>query len=292
MQTSNTQEKYLPLQSHHVPAFVSDASPDRKLSIGKRVKISLDGKLLFGTVTEVFHKNVSIKLEKKWMKRNSITMNWAEVRIAGDHEKDSNEGKREIEIEKRKQNISRVKNAISSIDALLSNQHQSDSLSPEVRDFNCMLEEFFDDLQRLNDLKKQLHEKSKMLLEIRKQYIETGIDSSMFSEIPDVESKGFHSINYERTRQIRAKKRELQIIRDFTRKILVGVLLASGENGMESRDIIQTIAEMKLDSSSDNEMLTKITPHRIMGMLSSLSRKKESELIEHNRWRATASLTL
>ena len=89
-------------------------------------------------------------------------------------------------------------------------------------------------------------------------------------------------------KESKEKKKNLASIRSATRFVLTNLLIAAGEEGLSSEDIVYTITKTFEENAESRPDL--ITSHRIMGMLSSLSRRKEAENIDGKKWKATEKL--
>lgn len=135
-------------------------------------------------------------------------------------------------------------------------------------------------------MKKRLQD---MAIDLNEQYRNCsiyGIDMSGLPRIQEIQEgqdfklPGRGASNME-------QKRKLSIARERTRELLVALLTAAGDRGVTSEEVIATIGGM-----GDEKNALPITQHRIMGMLSSLSRRKEAEMVDMNRWRATPLLQM
>lgn len=76
-------------------------------------------------------------------------------------------------------------------------------------------------------------------------------------------------------RKIADRKQHLSVVRDRSRALLTALLIAAGDEGATSEEIVATLC------------IGHVTPHRIMGTLSAFSRARQAILQPNGRWKAT-----
>lgn len=269
-------------------ALMEDASPDTSMSIGLRVYVQLGGKVLFGKIQSIRYKNVTIFLDEKFMRRHVVTVNWKEVRIETAESrkmfmpKDKNEQRANRLI-----SINRAKEYLVSIEKSQhpeSRDHESrvqarNSLAMEIQALSNALKEF-------SNLSEFITQQRARVLDIQSSCVQMGIDDIDLPDYATNEDFLFPNAKMMQKKTNKSKKVQLKKIREQTRTLLSHILKASGPEGMDSRDIIQAMIEYRRESNPQPEIGLDITSHRIMGMLSALSRSQEAEMIGSNRWRA------
>ena len=269
-------------------SLMEDASPDTSMSIGLRVYVQLGGKVLFGKIQSIRYKNVTIFLDEKFMRRHVVTVNWKEVRIETEESrkmfmtKDKSERRadRLNSINKAKQYLVSIEKAqpVESIDHE-SREKARNLLLAEIQKLSNALKEF----SNLSDF---ITQQRALLNDIKSNCVRMGVEDV---DLPDfATNEDFLLLNAKMIQKKNNKNKKMQLkkIREQTRTLLAHILKASGSEGMDSRDIIQAMIEYRRESSPQPEPGLDITSHRIMGMLSALSRSQEAEMIGSNRWRA------
>ena len=269
-------------------ALMEDASPDTSTSVGMRVYVQLGGKVLFGKIQSIRYKNVTIFLDEKFMRRHVVTVNWKEVRIETAESrkmfmpKDKNEQRANRLI-----SINRAKEYLVSIEK--SQNHESVDHELRVQTRNSLLVELqalSSALKEFSNLSEFIMQQRARILDIQSDCMQMGIEDIDFPDYATNEEFLFSNAKMIQKKTNRSKKVQLKKIREQTRTLLSHILKASGPEGMDSRDIIQAMIEYRRESAPQTEPGLDITSHRIMGMLSALSRSQEAEMIGSNRWRA------
>ena len=269
-------------------ALMEDVSPDTSISIGLRVYVHLGGKVLFGKIQSIRYKNVTIFLDEKFMRRHVVTVNWKEVRMETAESrkmfmpKDKNEQRANRLI-----SINRAKEYLVSIEKSQNTEsfdHESrvqarNSLLLELQTLSSALKEF-------SNLSEFIMQQRARVLDIQGNCMQMGIEDIDLPDYATNEEFLFSNAKMIQKKTNRSKKVQLKKIREQTRTLLSHILKASGPEGMDSRDIIQAMIEYRRESTPQPEPGLDITSHRIMGMLSALSRSQEAEMIGSNRWRA------
>lgn len=265
-------------------AFREDQTPSPDC-VGKRVYWVAESERHYGTITEIRGKHVTLRLEKRWNHRIKLTMNWMYLRIAAD------------------QNIpqpaARASADAGRIDALRKSVVEATRKSPHhIAHYNeidahqmavtCMathqtLQEY---LKNYELMRITIHDLAKELNQQYDQCISYGVDPSRLP--PKVETLREYEIRPQGRRHKNIEqKRKLSAVRTQTRKLLVALLIAAGEQGVTSEEVVAALCGIGTDDS--NEL--PVTQHRVMGMLSAFSRRQEAEMIGSNRWRATSNLS-
>ena len=271
-----------------------DMNPDSENLVGKRVVWVSGNTNLFGRVLRVYNKHVLISLEKKWMKRIRWTVNWTHLYLAPEEdmeriqrEKTNRENEKNIKMEELHEHMKKIikfheisisKNPVTTNEQ----QNVAETLLREHLLFKEYMEEFY--VLRISLI--SMYSEIKILYD---KCLEMGINKE---NIPDIPSLGnFLSDtkkNISSKKESKEKKKNLASIRSATRFVLTNLLIAAGEEGLSSEDIVYTITKTFEENAESRPDL--ITSHRIMGMLSSLSRRKEAENIDGKKWKATEKL--
>lgn len=271
-----------------------DMNPDSEKLIGKRV-VWISGKNnLFGRVLRVYNKHVLISLEKKWMKRIRWTVNWTHLYLVPEEDIEKKEKEKIIREKAKTAKMEELQNHMKKIIKyhainvplkIVANSEQQGYAEELIREYS-LFKEYFEEFQVLRISLLSMH------TEIKKMYdkcIQSGINKENIPDIPlslDVFLEtGKDLINKKANKE---KRNNLNSIRSTTRFVLTNLLVAAGKEGLSSEEIITTIEKTFFSEIKDNSVA--ITPHRIMGMLSSLSRRKEAENIDGKKWRSTEKL--
>lgn len=246
-----------PLPSYAHGPF--DATPHRD-AIGTRVAFQVDGSILFGRIKDIQGRTISIALEKRWGHRHTVALNWQHVFIADSQETPPPAPPRPAVDPER----------IALLQAKL-----RDTLPPHLDD-NDKGEMERSALRLFEAVQEHLR-----VLDVTRQRVFT-----LITEYNDHRERcsamGIRTIpppiDIIRDIEVRTprpdRKRHLSSVRDTSRTLLTALLLAAGEEGVTSEEIVATLCT------------GVVTPHRIMGTLSAFSRAKQAVLQLNGRWKA------
>lgn len=268
----------------------SDINPSyhNLVEIGTKVMFPFDGKMEFGEVAWVSGRHVTVMLENPIMDEQTITINWNRLKIADEkfRPKESEEQKEAEE------NYLRIKSIVGDIKSEIKNNF-SDEYSKQ--DINTLFEQFLDKYERFNDqlihinqLKISINSLEKELHEIKSALVKNGINENSLPEIISSVPLSEQSIKLSRRKHNADIKQKLDQIRLFTRKLLLETISSCGAKGISSEKIIEIICDQHIESEG---ILQQITPHRVMGMLSALSRGKIVFLNDNNYWVISNDIT-
>ena len=269
-------------------ALPEDASPDSKLSVGLRVYARLGGKVFFGKVQEISYKNVSIRLDQKFMRKNTVTVNWREVRIETAQSMLAYLPKTSVQKrQERETTLLKVKDYLLREIAMKTPVSNGDPDSVVAK--NKVLTEIsiLESLLRdFRELSERLSKQKELVLALHEECVKAGVHVEGISQ--DSLQEDFVHSDSKSAQKRRSKERRvtLKSVREQTRTLLTQVLKASGKDGIDSTDIIKTMLDFEKEFPSPNSQEMGITSYRIMGMLSALSRNNEAEMVGVSRWRA------
>lgn len=268
-------ENKLPAKYH--TTYEKDAIPDESV-VGLRVYWVVDGEARYGTILEVQHKNISIKLERRWNHRAKILLNWLMVRVASNQEPKISPPKVKINPERIELLRKAVFEATNKIPAHLTHYNESDAhrlvvaahaTSQTLQEYMASIEVMRITVQNLaNELDQQIDEA-----------LAYGIGLSRLPERSDIEGRSKRKKNDD-------AKRKLSHVREHTRDLLVSLLVAAEPEGATSEEVVAVLCALPHNGE------LPITQHRVMGMLSAFSRRGEAHMIPPNKWRATNKLIL
>ena len=229
-----------PLPSYAHGPF--DAIPHQEV-IGTRVAFHADGSVLFGRIKDVQGRHVILALEKRWGHRHTITLNWQHVLIADSQETPP---------------APPVRPAVDPERITFLQAKLRDTLPPHLdehdkgdmeRSAHRLYEGIQEHLRVLNGIRQQVFSLISEYNDHRERCITMGVRT-----IPP-------AIDVVRDIEVRTprpdRKRHLSSVRDTSRTLLTALLLAAGEEGVTSEEIVATLCT------------GVVTPHRIMGTLSS-----------------------
>jgi len=274
------------------PLF-EDRNPDPEKLIGKRIAWFPNGKQLFGHVLRVYNKHVLISLEKKWMKRTRWTVNWTNLYFAPNVDADVQQKEEQSRKENELLRIKGIQDHMEKI-AKFYKEHETqkypyeNSQSKYAQKYIEERNNYQNCLEELNILKNTLLQIHNALTVLHEECIKKGIEPENIPELPVISDGVFFEKKTVEKKKLKEKKKELMSIRSTTRFMLINILIASGEEGLNSEDIIKTIIHTAKNTNQKEYEI--ITSHRIMGMLSALSRRKEAESIDGKKWKATEFL--
>lgn len=270
--------------------MIEDINPETNIDTNEYVCAIIDNKKLYGHIQKIENRNVTIKLDNPWMRRKYIIVNWTYLRKVNiDQKNKEEEAKKNLEILKENK-VEKLKSIILKKNAdyfFVDNKMLGDvkNLTQEEKAFFEKNDEIKIIINRIDDLTERLIlEKSNM--QKQKNICETAGSSKekleLFEEI--IENINIYKTSKTSKNIIKDNKKKLSSIRDVTRELLGMVLEAAGQEGIDSENIIKIIMDLQKEILKKNINILEVTPHRIMGMLSSFSRKKHAFLNEDNMW--------
>jgi len=277
------QESAMFLQSESIAGttMLSDRHPKAE-NIGKRVYFVSESTRVYGRITAISGRNVSIKLETRWNYRTKITMNWTHLRISTDQSEKKIKVANENNEERIQQLRSYVQKATGRVEITA---ETAEKLAVAVHAYQEMHESLIQQLRQLENIKTQIRENAEKTKAKHQECLMLG--ASEHSLLPMVDFETEYGLARKGKRQKNMEqKRKLQTIREETRKMLAALLIAAGDQGVTSTEVIASICSM----SPLFEGNMAVTQHRVMGMLSAFSRRQEAELTNSNRWKATNAL--
>ena len=232
-----------------------DTMPDQT-SIGVRVWCLGEGKQWYGRITGISGRYCTVQLEKRWAGKTRITIHWESLRIAEDQ---NTPPPRRKGIDPKR--IAELQEAVETM------MSRPPPPSEEEQAAIVLLRQEHDDI--LEDIK--------MLEELHDQ-VSTLVDNYERRRI-DGHPPGIDMPFTKRARRKTDVRSHLKDVRGETRQVLSCLLKAAGEQGVSSEEVTAVLCT------------EQITSHRIMGMLSALSRRGEAELGPTGKWHATAILS-
>ena len=267
-----------------VSPFVEDNGAMNS-AIGLRAYWYADGRYIYGRVQKVTGKTVTLTLEQRWSNRLRITVNWQYVWVADSQETPT----RVRQVGPDPMRIASLRQVVAETTQKKKHHitHYNDTDAQSMTStYIATYENLESYISNIELMKKRVQD---LVVDLNEQYRNCsmyGIDMSSLPRLQELQDgqdfklPGRSAANME-------QKRKLSIARERTRELLVALLTAAGDHGVTSEEVIATIGGMGEEKNS-----LPITQHRIMGMLSSLSRRKEAEMVDMNRWRATALLQM
>ncbi|NBV35868.1 MAG: hypothetical protein EBR94_01185 [Bacteroidetes bacterium] len=271
-----------------------DTNPDSENLVGKRIVWISGNTNLFGRVVRVYNKHVLIALEKKWMKRIRWTVNWTHLYLVDEQdtekiekEKINRENEKNTRMKELHEHMKKiVKFHEVSIYSTVKNTNEQQSVAENLVKEYTLFKEYLEEFFLLKTSLISMHANMKKIYD---KCIEMGIKKEHIPDIPSSAELLFDAKkNSFSKKENKEKKKNLASIRSATRFVLTNLLIAAGEEGLSSEDIISAIT--KTFEENTEAKPDAITSHRIMGMLSSLSRRKEAENIDGKKWKATEKL--
>lgn len=254
---------------HAGAGHLSDRRPTPD-AVGLRVFCTADGRVVHGRITAVRNRHCHVQLEKRWNGRTKIILDWSVLRIAEDQStpKPPQKGVN-------KERIDALRQSVEDRLALLPDLH----LSPEETTLIAILHDqwsaLLDECQSLEEQQEHIGNKIIALHASYETCILQGIAERHLPPRIDSSRKN--------RRKQPDQKRKLRTVREQTRQLLTALLLSAGTQGVSSDEVIAALC------STEGEL--PITQHRIMGMLSALSRRGEATLVGSSKWAATGTLT-
>lgn len=268
-------DKKLPTIYHSV--YEQDTIPDPSI-VGSRVYWVVDNEARYGVIAEVNHKNVVVKLEKRWNHRVKVILNWRMVRMAASQEQNLPPQKGKIDPVR----IEALKVAVLAA-TRRSPEHLTHYNDIDARQLietahatSETLKEYINSIEVMRITIQNLAQELEDQIDKALTY---GIDPNRLPSRPEIDGRSRRKKNDD-------IKRKLSHVREHTRDLLVSLLLAADEDGATSEEVVATLCSLPHPSE------LPITQHRVMGMLSAFSRRGEAQLIPPNKWKATNKLIL
>ena len=279
--TNQENEMFLQSESAHGTSMISDRHPKAE-NIGKRVYFVSESARVYGIITAITGRNVSIKLESRWNYRTKIIMNWMHLRISIDQ----SEKKPRIANEHNEERIQQLRSYVQKATGRIEiTAETAAKLAVAVHAYQEMHESLVQQLRQLENIKAQIRENAEKTQAKHQECLMLG--ASTHALIPMMDFEGEYGLAKKGKRQKNMEqKRKLHMIREETRKMLAALLIAAGDQGATSTEVIASICSMS--PLFEGNMV--VTQHRVMGMLSAFSRRQEAELTNSNRWKATDAL--
>lgn len=271
--------------------MIEDINPENNIDADQYVCAVIDNKNLYGYIQKIQNRNVTIKLDSPWMRRKYITVNWTYLRKASIYEKNKEElTKKNMELSK-EQKIETIKNNIIQKNTEFFNINKTTGdvkadLSRDEEDFfeqNKKIQFILCNIDKLID---SFNVEKNKIIKIKEQCEASGSSLETISALNQIIENVACSRTPKSLKNItKDNKRRLSTVRDTTKNLLRMVLVESGEQGIDSDSIIKIILLLQNEFNTFGKTALEITPHRIMGMLSSFSRKKQAFLSDENVWK-------
>lgn len=239
-----------------------DAAPTSD-AVGLRVGMVIDGQLRYGRVTYVDGRKVRVQFERKLGNRHSITVNWEGLRIAKEQTTPPPPPPRpHVDPE-------RIAHLRAIIDSQLPPHFEDTDRHDMEHSALALYTALQEHIRELDIMRQRIHALVTDYNDHRERCLAMGIRSTP----PPIEV--IRDIEVRATKKLADRKRHLSSLRDRSRAVLGALLVAAGEEGATSEEIIATLC------------IGQITPHRIMGTLSAFSRARQAILQPNGRWKAT-----
>lgn len=263
------------LPTIHNTAYEQDDIPDPSV-VGKRVYWAVDDEARYGTIVSVQHKNIVVRLEKRWNHRATITLTWRAVRLALSQSPQIQAPRTSLDPER----INTLRDQVTAIaikkPTHLTHYNELDAqhLIQAAHATDSILKEYASSIEMM---KSAIHRVSAELEQRIDEAIGYGIDPAYLPDRPIWDNKSKRKKNDD-------VKRRLTHVREQTRSLLVALLVAAGSDGVTSEEVVAVLCN--LPRTGD----LPITQHRVMGMLSAFSRRAEAHLLPSGKWCATSKL--
>ena len=262
--------------------LIEDVLPD-KIKVGQLALWKNDGREYLGRVVEVDNRKITLKLQKRWMHRTKITVNWRFIQIVPEgyslkskvvqsNDNRIDELRKVVEFKTKRKWVPEQKIPDSQIETYISECKNT------YENLLLYIEEFETAKEKVQILIKKLNDEQDLCLK-------HGIPES---KLPPRYQAVDNTVIIHRGRRKKNMdhRKKLQDVREETRTLLSALLIASGSLGVTSDEVVSSLCGMTSSSMLD----LPLTSHRIMGMLSAFSRRKEAEMVDFGRWRATEKL--
>lgn len=262
--------------------FVHEGTP-LDTCVGLRVAFLVEGVIRYGRVTAVQGRNLSIDLEKRWNHRARVIINWFQVRIADEQISPAPEEKFVVDPQRINALRQKVFDTTRSLHGL---SHYNDTDALQLSDTcHSIYETLHEYLQNFEAMRVRIRSLVQEFHDSIDRSVAYGIDPGLIP--PRVESIRDVDVKIQGRRQKGGEaRRRLTQARERTRDLLVALLHAAGEEGVTSEEVVAALCGIGAEEKNG----LPITQHRVMGMLSALSRRGEAEMIPQNKWRATKEL--
>lgn len=253
---------------HAGGGHLSDRRPTPE-AVGLRVYCTADGRVVHGRITAVHNRHCHVQLEKRWNGRTRIILDWSVLRIAEDQStpKPPQKGIN-------KERVDALRQSVEDRLALLPDLHLSPEETTLIASLHDQWSTLLDECQSLEEQQEHIGNRIVALHASYEACILQGIAERHLPPRIDSSRKN--------RRKQPDQKRRLRTVREQTRQLLTALLLSAGSQGVSSDEVIAALC------STDGDL--PITQHRIMGMLSALSRRGEATLIGSSKWAATGKL--
>lgn len=244
----------------------------------------VDGRCIYGRVQKVAGKTVTLSLEQRWNNRIRITVNWQYVYVAESQQTP-------VRVRQVSPDPTRIASLRESVFEATKNKshhitHYNETDAQSMTEtYMAMYANLESYILNIEMMKKRVQDLALILNDQYRSCSVYGIDMSHLPRIEEVHDGYDFKLPIKSSANME-QRRKLSIARERTRELLVALLVAAGDRGVTSEEVIATIGGMDTEKGG-----LPITQHRIMGMLSSLSRRKEAEMIDLSKWRATKLLT-
>lgn len=275
-------KNFLPIKfwkEENSSTLLSDAIPDESI-IGTKIMFYFDEHFVFGEIIKVSGRHATIKTEELIGSSDVTTVNWSHLRIADENcrKKENPEAEKNIEhiknIRKKIQDI-KVNIKLSAISDMpqFSKEKNYEIFNEKYINLSFILEE----ISRLKIMSNNLE---KELMDLRGELIKSGFEEQLIPKI-------YNSFSSEQEIRANRKKHNAEIkskldhVRIVTKMILIETIKSAGDLGISSENILGVICDPEEDAGT---IFEQINPHRVMGMLSAMSRNKEVALTEENMW--------
>lgn len=247
-----------------------DALPTKD-GIGVRVCFQSEGTLHYGTVLTVSQRFVTVALERRWGHRTSVTLNWSAVRIAETQTAPAPPPPKPVIDPERVAMLKQSVQAAIRRPSHISHFNPTDAatLRATCQSMHTTLHEY---LRNFEAMRTRIHQIVKDFHESREQCVAYGLHDlpPPVDTIRDIEVR----LSPRRGRN-GDHRRQLTLVREHARELLVSLLTHAADEGVSSEEVVAVLCD------------DEVTPHRIMGMLSALSRRGEARLGPNGKWKAT-----
>jgi hypothetical protein len=233
-------------------------------AVGLRVAIPLGDIVYYGRIYEVNGRHVRVALERRLGNRLSITVNWKIVRIASSQiTPDPPKAKPAIDPERIEHLRSLVSASLSAVPV------HPDDLIQSLQTCSTLYDNIEQYVQSMNAMRTQLKDLLATYHDARSHALASGASPSdvppPIEHVQDTEIRTKRRGNLDHRRQLRQ-------LRDSAKDYLSSLINHAGAEGVSSEEIMAVLCPLG------------IAQHRIMGMLSALSRRKEVVLAPTGRW--------
>lgn len=275
-------------------ALFSDINPESAdlLPNGTEVMFPFDDRVVFGTVVSVSGRRATIFLDEMVAGQNILTVNWAILRLADERYRNREEKEKKFKDSLAQKRTEEIRLFVQKIKQELKNEETHFDVSLQetipVSDFIEKQKMLIDYVEQMNLIKNIVVDIYNELKSSKNELIKQGVPENDLPELPNISEDIIHLSRFYRKKQNDQIRKKLASVRSITRTLLVKTLLHAGEEGLSSEQIIRAICD---DPNEKDDAPRDVTPHRVMGMLSALSRNRQVLLNDNNFWVATETLT-